>query len=145
MDPTYCEFELGSLDSESKVLTVTPWDLFVVFRKIFNYIKALRNSDTLTIRGRDGIVPECVPCLVKNALAASLPQLRLCMSPQHESRDKDQRTRRGRGKHCGKARAMSDHDDHYQAVAKVYSMAVFYDPSGPFVKWLKQRMTKIMA
>jgi len=67
------------------------------------------------------------------------------MSPQHESRDKDQRTRRGRGKHCGKARAMSDHDDHYQAVAKVYSMAVFYDPSGPFVKWLKQRMTKIMA
>ena len=61
MDPTYCEFELGSLDSESKVLTVTPWDLFVLTRKIFKYIKALRNCDVLTIRGRDGIVPERVP------------------------------------------------------------------------------------
>ena len=39
---------------------------------------------------------------------------------------------------------MSDHDNHYEAVAKVYSMAVFYDASGPFVKWLKERMSKIM-
>jgi hypothetical protein len=99
MDPTYCEFELGSLDSESKVLTVTPWDLFVMFRKIFKYIKALRNSEVLTIRGRDGMFLSVFLCLVKNALAASLPQLRLCLSPQHKSRDKDQRTRRGRGKH----------------------------------------------
>lgn len=42
------------------------------------------------------------------------------------------------------ARKASDHDDHYQAVAKVYSMAVFYDSTGPFVKWLKQRLSEVM-
>mmetsp|Transcript_7802 Transcript_7802/g.23020 ORF Transcript_7802/g.23020 Transcript_7802/m.23020 type:complete len:286 (+) Transcript_7802:3-860(+) len=39
---------------------------------------------------------------------------------------------------------MADHDNHYQAVAKVYSLAVFYDPTGPFVKWQKARLAEIM-
>lgn len=43
------------------------------------------------------------------------------------------------------ARKASDHDDHYQSVAKVYSMAVFYDLKGPFVKWLKERLSEVMA
>jgi hypothetical protein len=39
---------------------------------------------------------------------------------------------------------MADHDDHYQAVAKVYSLAVFYDSSGPFVKWLQCQIAEVL-